>query len=417
MANGGSALGRTAAGQVAFIDDALPGETVDAEVFSSRSRYLRGRAVEVTTPAPGRVAPPCPYVPACGGCQLQHASYEAQFALKLHVLAETLRRGGATAPEPDPIPADNPFRYRIRGEFHLVPGGGAAPGLGFTRRRSWDLVAVEDCLIHHDNLTEALPGVRRALGELKPGTLRTLHLTCLPDARELLWQARGGTAPDGLQAALAEALPGYLVHQDDLTLTYRGARLDGRAGDLIFRVDSDTFVQVNHDQAHRLYGRALEYIGDRPGRLVEGYAGFGALSVMAATRSEPAARPTSLVLVEEARAAVVLGRLHLRLHEVAAPWDWLRSTVEEALPGFEPGEVDSLVLDPPRAGLGAAVVTRDLPHPARAAGVLSCDPATLARDLAQLAGGGYAVEAQSMVDMFPQTYHIETASLLRPVRI
>jgi len=412
MAHGGAALGRTEDGQVAFVDDALPGELVEAEVVSERKRFLRGRAVHVTRGAPGRRQPPCPYVPVCGGCQLQHADYATQVELKRQVLADTLRHSGAVVPQAHVVPAESPLRYRIRGEFHMVKDGDGRAALGFTRRRSWSLVPVDDCLIHHHHLTDALPGIRAALAETGPGRMRTLHLTCTPDARELLWQARGGPAPDTLQAALTDALPGYLVHQDSLTLTYRGAALDGRPGDLMFRLDSDAFVQVNHVQAHHLYSRALQYLGDRPGRLVEGYAGFGAISVMASTRPDPAARPSSLVLIEESRASTILGRLHLRLHEVEAPWRWLPARVEDALGDVAPGEADSLVVDPPRAGLGAEVVERiGKLGPGRIVYV-SCDPATLGRDLALLQAAGYGVDDLTLVDMFPQTYHIETVSLL-----
>jgi 23S rRNA (uracil1939-C5)-methyltransferase len=414
MTYGASALGRTADGQVVFVDDALPGERVVAEVSRRKRRYLQARAVEVLEASATRVPPPCPYVPDCGGCQWQHATYEAQLEMKRHVLAETLRRAGVEAPDADVIPSDDPMRYRIRGEFHVIAAAGRGGfQLGFNRRRTYQTVAVDDCLIHHPNIAEALPGIRRALDRAGAGSARSLRLTTHPTRRELLWHPLGGAAPEGLQDALVQELGRYLVHQDSISLEYDGARIDGRAGPpLVFRVDSETFVQVNHTLAHRLYGTALRYLGDSPGQLLEGYAGFGAISVLAATRTDQPSRPSRLILVEESRPAAVLARLHARLHEVGE-LTLLQGRLEERLPQVEPEEVDSVIVDPPRAGCSPPVLDELARlEPARIVYV-SCDPATLARDLASLADDGYRVVAQSMIDMFPQTYHIETVTLLQ----
>jgi len=414
MAYGPSALGRTAEGQVVFVDDALPGERVIAEVARRKRNYINTRAVEVLQRAPARATPPCPYVPRCGGCQWQHAAYETQVLMKARVFAETLRRAGVDAPAAEVIPCDEPFRYRIRGEFHVV-GARDDSGyrLGFNRRRSYDLVAVDDCLIHHPHITEAIDGISAALGECGPHSIRALRLTTTPGRRELLWRALGADAPSGLQAALEANLAGWLVHQDSLTLEFEGRRVDGRDSNLIFRVDSETFLQVNHRQAHLLYGVALEYIGERPGRLVEGYAGFGAMSFLAGTREDQRARPSTFTLIEENRAALVMARLHARLHGVDQV-TLLPGTVEERLTQLEPGEADTVILDPPRAGCHPAVLEElGRLRPGRVVYV-SCDPPTLGRDLGRMARKGYRAAAQAVVDMFPQTYHIESVTLLVP---
>jgi 23S rRNA (uracil1939-C5)-methyltransferase len=429
MAHGAAALARTDAGQVVLVDDALPGERVTAEVLRARRSFLTARAVEVLQPSPARVDPPCPYVPECGGCQWQHASYEAQVEQKLEVLATTMRRGGASVPVAEVIPAPEPFRYRIRGELSIVrPGSpavgpGAASdrrghGLGFARRRSWSIVPVDDCLIHHPNLTGAIPGILRALDEVGAGGMRSLHLTVHPERRELLWRARGGDAPEGFAAALAAALPDHLAGVDSMSLEYGGAAIDGRPGPpLVFRVDPDSFVQVNHAQAHRLYGRALAYLGDRPGRLLEGYAGFGAISVLAGTRHDAAARPTAISLVEEARASAILGRLHLRMHGLDGVAAYTRGTLEEVARDLQPGAFDTAVVDPPRAGCAPEALAGLVRAAPGRIVYVSCDPATLARDLARLQEHGYRVEAQTLVDMFPQTYHIESVTLLLRDRV
>jgi 23S rRNA (uracil1939-C5)-methyltransferase len=248
---------------------------------------------------------------------------------------------------------------------------------------------------------------------VRAGTARSLRLTAHPERRELLWQALGGAGPHGLQDALTAELPDYLVHQDSISLEYDGSRIDGRPGPpLVFRVDSGAFVQVNHGLAHRLYGTALEYLGDAPGQLLEGYAGIGAMSVLAATRPDPATRPTRLTLIEESRAAVMLARLHVRLHELEAV-TLLPGRLEDRLAQVEPGEVDSVIVDPPRAGCSPPVLDELVRLAPERMVYVSCDPATLARDLASLGDDGYHVVAQTLVDMFPQTFHLETVSLIQ----
>lgn len=414
VAYGPSALGRTAEGQVVFVDDALPGERVIAEVASRKRNYINTRAIEVLIAAAGRATPPCPYVPQCGGCQWQHADYEAQVAIKARVFAETMRRAAVDVPAAELVPCDQPLRYRIRGEFHVVPSQQqGAIRLGFNRRRSYDLVAVDDCLIHHPHITEALAGIASALADCGPHDIRGMRLTTTPERRELLWRALGAATPPGLQAALEAALTGWLVHQDSLTLEFDGRRVDGRESDLIFRVDSETFIQVNHRQAHLLYGKALEYLGDRPGHLVEGYAGYGAMSLLAGTRQDERQRPSTFTLVEENKAALVLARLHARLHGVDGV-NLLPGTVEERLAQLEPGEADTVIVDPPRAGCHPDVLAELARlRPGRLVYV-SCDPSTLGRDLGRLAERGYRPESQAVVDMFPQTYHIESVTLLVP---
>src|SRR5258708_34914228 len=248
MTYGSAALARTDEGQVVFVDDALPGERVRAEASNRRRNYLQTRAVEILDAAPGRVQPPCPFVPECGGCQWQHATYEQQLGMKGRVVAEPLRRAGAGAPEPELIAAPDPLRYRIRGEFHIVrpQGGVGRHRLGFNRRRTYDLVPVDDCLIHHPHITEVLEGVGLALDEAGSGSLRSIRLTAHPDSRELLWRGLGGSPPRELQDALTARLARVLGHQDSLSIGYDGARIDGRPREPMgFRGDPATLIHVH----------------------------------------------------------------------------------------------------------------------------------------------------------------------------
>ncbi|HET9052492.1 MAG TPA: hypothetical protein VFO60_12380, partial [Candidatus Dormibacteraeota bacterium] len=172
MVHGGACLGRRLgedAGPAVLVDGAIPGEVVVAEVTGRRAGVPRARTVEVVEPSPDRVAAPCPYYGVCGGCDLQHVAYPRQLELKRAVVVDAMRRAGVALPAGG-VPVHgmrDPWRYRWRGEFHVVrerpdgrvtgdAGPGRVLGLGFNRARSWIPVAVDDCLIHHEAIAGSL---------------------------------------------------------------------------------------------------------------------------------------------------------------------------------------------------------------------------------------------------------------------
>jgi tRNA/tmRNA/rRNA uracil-C5-methylase (TrmA/RlmC/RlmD family) len=310
-----------------------------------------------------------------------------------------MRRQKVDTPPPRMHGMDDPWRYRWRGEFHVVPGahGVRDAGLGFNRARSWTAVAVDDCLIHHQTVARSLPALREAVHAGGSDKLTVLHVTVGDAGRELLLRAKPRAALDpGAVDAAAEHLPPE-VHwnTDSTTLQWR---------DHLFRVMPESFIQVNQAQAAVLYGAALDALGDVHGaRVVDGYAGIGVLSTgIAETAGE-------VVCIEENPVAVHLGRLNARMNGVDARLRYVCAPVEKALAEVAAeAPLDAVVLDPPRAGCeGGVTGWLALAGPPRVVYV-SCDPATLARDLHVLATSGpYTVASLDVVDMFPQTHHVE----------
>ncbi len=397
LVHGGEALGRSV-GMVCFADGGIPGELVEVEVTHRRRSYVRGRVKAVLEASPDRLLPPCPYFGPCGGCQWQHLAYERQLTAKRAILAEQLSRQGieVDAASIAVHGMADPWHYRIRGEFHVVRRGGQV-SLGFYRRRSYRMLPIDDCLIHDERIVEALPPFARAVEATAPA-VRALRLTVSPTAAELLWQAHPpGSAPPELGVVAGEALPDLHVTDDSI-----GLRDEGRA----FRLRSETFVQVNPRQMDALYGIVVDALQLRgTERVVDAYAGIGILS------SRLAARAGEVWCLEEHPTAVRLGELNARING-QPNLRYVPGRVEDTV-GRIPSPIDAVVVDPPRAGCAAGVLDAIQERlPARVVYV-SCDPASLARDLTRLRSR-YGIENLHVVDMFPQTYHVESVAVLIP---
>jgi 23S rRNA (uracil1939-C5)-methyltransferase len=406
VVHGGLCIAALDDGGTVLVAGAIPGELVEAELRYRKGKTWFADTVTAVEASPHRVSAPCPYVPDCGGCQLQHVAYAEQLELKRAIVVDALRREGVRAPEPlRVIGMDEPWRYRWRGEFHIVPGERGVPdaGLGFNRARSWRPIAVDDCLIHHRGITDALPALRGMVHEGGSDALTALHLTLGDAGRELLVRAKPQRAldPHAVDDASMHMPDGGRISTDSTSLSWRGHT---------YRVTPDAFIQVNVDQMEALYAAVIAGLSTHQGkRVVDAYAGIGILA------THLAAEGSDVVCIENNRAAARIGVLNARVNDVSDRVRYILAPVEEALPRLAAeAHVDQLILDPPRAGCGGSVTAWiALAGPERVVYV-SCDPATLARDLHVLvASGPYVLEDLVIVDMFPQTYHVECVVTLR----
>ena len=386
-------------GKVWLVSYALPGEVVEAEPRGRQGGVAVAATTRVLEPSPHRVAAPCPYFGACGGCQLQHATYTYQLDVKRQVVAEAWARAGLRLP-PDAavLGMEDPWRYRIRGEFEAVA---EASGwrFGFHRMRSHAVLPVDSCAIHDVRIERAVPAFARAANELRLTGLQNLLLTVEPAGRGLLWRLRvlsKGWPHDEYAHRVAELLPDAALLDDAMSLDF---------WDMTFRVRSDTFVQTNYRQMLVLYRTALDMLQPIPGeKVLDLYAGIGTLSVAAARGCG------SVTAVEENPRAVQLGRLNARIN--SARVEYLPGKVEEVLRGVRLGQHEAVILDPPRAGCEPAAIAELVRLGVGRVVYVSCEPSTHARDIAALVRGGYRVRRAAIVDMFPQTYHIESVALL-----
>jgi 23S rRNA (uracil1939-C5)-methyltransferase len=404
MVHGGLCIAHDDAGATVLVDAAIPGELVDAELRFRKGKTWFATARHIIESDPDRVPPPCPYVPECGGCQWQHIAYPRQLALKREIVLDALARQHVEAPDDIPVHGmTEPWRYRRRGEFHVVPGahGVRDAELGFNRARSWRPIAIADCLIHDHAITGALPMLRRLVHEsanVDARDLDTVHVTAGKDFELLLRGKPRSGLPASTVDAVAATAAAPRLSIDATTLCWRGHT---------YRVTPESFIQVNWTQMDVLYGCTLRALGEVSGRrIVDAYAGIGVLSVHLAGSG------ADVVCIESNRTAARMGVLNARLNDVAGRMRYRPEPVERVLPQ-EGANADAVLLDPPRAGCESAVTAwLALAGPQRVIYV-SCDPATLARDLHVLvASGPYVIESIDVVDMFPQTHHVETAVAL-----
>ncbi|MEO8745269.1 MAG: class I SAM-dependent RNA methyltransferase [Candidatus Dormiibacterota bacterium] len=399
-AHGGSVIARED-GKVWLVNYALPGEMVEAEPRGRQGGVAVAAATNVLEASPHRVPAPCLYFGECGGCQLQHAAYDYQLALKRQVVEEAWARAGLRLPADAPVLGmEDPWRYRIRGEFEAISEFGKWR-FGFHRMRSHSVLAIDTCLIHDPRIEQALPAFAQAANELGLKDLQNLHLTIEPSARGLLWRLRfKGREPqwprEDFAHRVAELLPHQVLLDDAMTLDF---------WDLTFRVKSDTFVQTNYRQMVVLYQTALDMLAAGPSdHVLDLYAGIGTISVAVARQA------ASVTAIEENPHAVQLGRLNARIN--TARVEYLPGKVETVLRQVRLGRHQAAILDPPRAGCEPAALAELIRLGPERLVYVSCEPSTHARDLIGLVRGGYRVRRAAIVDMFPQTYHIESVALL-----
>jgi 23S rRNA (uracil1939-C5)-methyltransferase len=381
---GGDGLGRLD-GRVVLAPRVLPGERIRAAAERERPSLIQARTLAVLEPSPERVAAACPYFGRCGGCHYQHMPYESQLASKRAILLEEVRRLGKIQP-PDDVGAvaAEPWGYRNRVQLHVENGR-----LGYRELRSRRLCAIEHCPIASPRLNQTIQALAGMLRDPRwPRFLRSLEI--FTDENRVQVNVLESDRPVARRFFdwCAERIDGFTPG----SLDYQGR----------FRVGGDAFFQVNRRLAGRLAETALE--GAAGNRGLDLYAGVGLFTL---PMSERFAEVTA---VESGRTAVRdlefnaarAGRENIRA--VQSSTEAYLAAVTEA-PEF-------VLLDPPRTGIGKEVVARLAGlRPPRLA-IVACDPSTLARDLGGLTAAGYRLDGLTLVDLFPQTYHVEAVARL-----
>ncbi len=396
MAHGGSALGRHE-GRVVFVPYAIPGETVRVVLEEERSRWARGRLLEIREPSPHRVEPPCPHFGPgkCGGCHFQHIAYEAQAEYKRDVVVDQLARLGGLrdANVQEIIGAAQPWGYRNHAQFHTTPEG----HLGFLTADTHDVVQVEECLI----LDPLLDELRAAL-DMEWPQLHRLSLRCGSASGDRMAIFELNEYEDfDIEVDFPVSCVILLADGESVVLmgnTYLEEHVAGRD----YRISANSFFQVNTAGAEALV--ALVHDALEPTRsdtLLDLYCGVGLFGLSLAEH-------VGRVLGVEADASAVVDFRHNArgLDQV----ELMEGKVQSVLPRIEE-PVDLLLLDPPRAGAGPDVIDQVARLDPRRIAYVSCDPATLARDARQLIDREFLLREVQPVDLFPQTYHIESVAL------
>ncbi len=425
MTQGGEAMGRDETGRVVFVPYAIAGEEVVVEIVEEHKGYARARLVEILKPSPARIVPRCPHfgpphrveafpsprlesgratkpldagtVPlrrGCGGCQWQHISYEAQRKCKSDIVREQFTRIAkiADAPVRDTIGMAEPWDYRNHVQFQVTADG----HLCFRALESHDLVPVQQCFIQHPRVYEMflstdLEGASYAGVVLRAGTQTGQKM--------LILQGREPEPPE-IEVDEPVSIAYETPDGDMIPLIGRDAIHEQLHGQT-FRISPQSFFQVNTAMADRLVDLVGRYLEPREGEtLLDAFGGVGTFGLIFAPRVRRVIEiESSPSAVEDARANAV------ELKNV----EFHRGAVEEVLPRLNT-PIDIAVADPPRAGIERRALEALVAASPRVFAYVSCDPATLARDARRLVDGGYRLEEVQPVDLFPQTFHIESVS-------
>ena len=373
---GGEGLSRID-GRVVLVPSVLPGENVRIDVGDD----VHARLLDVLTPAAERVAPPCPLFTICGGCHYQHAPYEFQLARKVEILREQLQRVGKIKFEGEiGVISGPPLGYRNRAQFHIANGK-----IGYLAARSHELVSVEgECPVSSPRLNQALAEMRGRLSDPRfPRFVQALEI----------FSNETDVQINVIESEHAVARRFYDWCESKQAIDYStsfGA----------FRVSARSFFQVNRFLIEKLVEAALPEQGGESA--LDLYAGVGLFALPMARRFR------SVTAIESGSAAAHDLAFNAQRAELAVKMEQARVEDHLARLNVTP---EFVLADPPRAGLGKEVVGHLVRLAPPRMTIVSCDPATLARDLAGLAG--YQIESLTLVDLFPQTFHLEAVVRLK----
>lgn len=433
VAHDGSGVARHE-GIAVFVDGALPDEYVKAEIVEAGKSFLRARSIEVLEPSPMRRIPFCPYYGECGGCNMQHASYDYQLELKRHIVSDAMERiGRIKGVEVRPvIGMDMPFNYRNKAEFRVwLDDEGRKTAIGFRRRSSHDSVDVRECRVVPQACMDAINSLRVSLNESDPNLKQAIkHAVVRVGDEGSMMMILVSTEPaDRACNKLAEALMSAQPHivsvyhshsrrrfgdvlQGRNTLLAGADRIHYNIGGHSFMASPSSFFQVNQEQAEKLYKTAVELAAvNKEEAVLDLYCGIGTITLMLAEKASKAMGiEINVQAVDDARQSAVSNGISNACFMAGKSEDILASGEMRV---FGPAAV---VLDPPRTGCDPQVMSTLIGMGPKRIVYISCDPATMARDAALLVKGGYGVRAVQPVDMFPHTSHVETVVLMSRVK-
>ena len=394
---GGDALARLPDGRAVFIPYALPDETLKIRLVEEKERYARGEIIEIIAPSQARIHPRCPHFQICGGCHYQHIPYQDQLRIKEAILDDQLRRVGKIESPPVKTiqPSPLPWNYRNHIQFHIAEDGSP----GFLKHRSAEIVPIQECHLPEEGLNQIWPSFNL---EYIPG-LERISLRSGDEGEDtlIILESQGQEPFDfNVDLPISAVLRGpggeIILSGDDFTVI--------PVLDFPFVVSSGSFFQTNTAVASRLVEYLLEVLPlDNDSVCLDIYCGVGLFSAFLAPRAK------KVIGIESSPSACEDFLYNLASFENVELYDL---PAEEVLPVLEVSP-DIILLDPPRAGLAKSVLDNVAELDPELIVYISCDPATLARDIQRFSRKGFSLIESTPFDMFPQTFHIESFNLLR----
>lgn len=437
MGHDGEGIGKVD-GYTVFVKDAVIGDTVRAKIMKAKKNYGYARLMEIVSPSPDRVEPVCPYARQCGGCQIQALSYEKQLCYKENKVRNNLVRIGGFSDEELPmepiIGMENPFRYRNKAQFPVGTDKDGNIVTGFYAGRTHSIINNRNCYlgveVNEKILDIVLDYMKKyhveAYDEVSgKGLVRHVLIRYGFRSKEIMvcLVVNGNRIPrsDKLVEELVK-IPGMtsitlnvnrertnVILGNEVKLLWGQMYITDDIGDVSYQISPLSFYQVNPVQTERLYGKALEYAGLNGNETVwDLYCGIGTISLFLARKAK------QVYGVEIVPAAIEDARRNAALNGIENA-EFFVGRAEDVLPEKYEKEgiyADVIVVDPPRKGCEESVLDTMVKMQPEKIVYVSCDSATLARDLKYLRGRGYEVMRGCPVDLFPETVHVETVVLL-----
>lgn len=410
-----------------FVKGALPGERVEVKIEQVKKKFARGTIEKIITISPDRINLICPVADRCGGCQLQHLSYEKQLKMKEKRVAEILSKiGGIDVQVLPTLGMENPFYYRNKGQFHVDEINGEI-ALGFYENKTNNLIPTTDCWLFSAQYTKLVKYIEEKLNHLDikiKGYLRNIVLRESKSSGEMMlifvtrtkeWKLT--KLIDKLIADFPKVVSIYqnintsgnpVVLGKAFKLIYGKSTIHDSIGNLNFAISPQSFFQVNNLQTEILYKKALEY-ADLTGTetVIDAYSGIGTISLFLAPKAQKVYGIEIIAqAVEDAQKNAQLNTIENVEFIKAKAETWLTNWVKQ---GNKPNLV---VVDPPRKGCHPDTLKAIITAQPKKIIYISCNPATLARDLKYLVDQGYQVQEVQPVDMFPMSAHVEVVTLL-----
>ncbi|AFA48665.1 23S rRNA (uracil(1939)-C(5))-methyltransferase RlmD [Acetobacterium woodii] len=416
---------------IVFVDGGIPGDVVEIEIINVKKTYAQGKLLSIIESSPERVNPDCPYFNECGGCQILHMSYQGQLRAKSKMVKDALERIGGfkEIPISPIIGMEEPLRYRNKAQFKLDKNG-----MGFYAKKSHHLVHIEDCLNQPDSAANVIKTVNNLVKELNlsiydertnkgyvRGVLQRTNLqgenmiTLIINGKDL---SQRQAIVEGILAGVPNVKSIYVninrekgnVILGKKSLCVHGAaRLVEKIGDLSFSISPNSFFQVNSKQTVKLYDKIKDLAAlTGTETIFDLYCGTGTIGLYLANKAK------KVVGIESVGDAVLDARENAGLNQIEnatfyqgrVEEEMMRIIKEEAL------KPDLIILDPPRKGCEESLLSTINNMQTPRIIYVSCNPATLSRDMKIMTESGYTINEIQPIDLFPGTGHVETVVLM-----
>ncbi|NPA53213.1 MAG: 23S rRNA (uracil(1939)-C(5))-methyltransferase RlmD [Aquificae bacterium] len=410
---GGKGLGRIN-DKACFVPYVLPGEIVEVEIKKEKKSFFECELKEILEKSPDRIEPVCKYFTYCGGCDYQHIPYEKQLQIKKDILKETLQRiGKIENPHIEKvIPSQEPFYYRNRTQIKIK-----GERVGFYKKESKEIINIDYCYLLKEDLNHVLQGTREILPYL---TFQPVEVHAYSSNQDELlvkfvYPRRIKRFPLGLKhlrSFLSENIKGVGIYRgkpDGTTerlFTIGNIFAYEKVQDITFRVSIDSFFQVNRFQVENLINEVVEEFKEKKYKnVIDFYCGVGTLTL-------PVARYVENIVGIESNPYAVQDANHNRKLNNIKNTKFYRMESKEGVKLIDQLNPDAVILDPPRTGLSKQIIDKINISSIEKVVYVSCNPSTLARDINLFTEAGFEVKKIKMIDMFPQTYHIESITVL-----